>query len=198
MSPVNLMTSTSTWIQVTGWTLAHFVWQGALIAIMVAATLRLGRRWPSEARYVVACGRLVAMVIVPIATALVLSSRSPGPLTTAAPTTMPAPGLTTGPSLMRPMRPYSPQCQPSSRPRQPVHPRARSPLTRRTAGCRAIVCLAGSRWWCGAGVRASCFSWAGWPYGCAGSVACGVRPSPRSRRRCAPPVTSSRCGWACG
>ena len=97
MSPVNLMTSTSTWIQVTGWTLAHFVWQGVLIAIMVAATLRLSRRWPSAARYAVACGGLVAMVIVPIATALVLSSRSPGPLTTAAQTAMAAPGLTTGP-----------------------------------------------------------------------------------------------------
>ena len=97
MSPVNLMTSTSTWMQVTGWTLAHFVWQGAVIAIIVAATLRLSRRWPSEARYVVACGGLVAMVIVPIATALVLSSRSPSPLTTAAPTAMAAPGLTTGP-----------------------------------------------------------------------------------------------------
>ena len=66
----------SSWMQVTGWTLAHFVWQGGLIALMVAATLRLGRRWPSNARYVIACGGLIAMLVVPIATALVLSSTS--------------------------------------------------------------------------------------------------------------------------
>jgi beta-lactamase regulating signal transducer with metallopeptidase domain len=78
-------------MHVTGWTLAHFVWQGGLIALMVAATLRLGRRWPSNARYVVACGGLVAMLVVPIATALVLSSTSPRPLMNAA---MEAPALT--------------------------------------------------------------------------------------------------------
>ena len=71
----------SSWMQVTGWTLAHFVWQGGLIALMVAATLRLGRRWPSNARYVIACGGLIAMLVVPIATALVLSSTSLRPLT---------------------------------------------------------------------------------------------------------------------
>ena len=81
MSP---MTAMSSWMEVAGWTLVHFVWQGGLIALMVAATLRVGRRWPSEARYIVACGGLVAMVMVPIATTLVLSSTSQRPLTSVA------------------------------------------------------------------------------------------------------------------
>ena len=82
MSP---MTAMSSWMEVAGWTLVHFVWQGGLIALMVAATLRVGRRWPSEARSLIACGGLAAMLVVPIATALVLSSTSQRPLTTVAP-----------------------------------------------------------------------------------------------------------------
>ena len=78
MSPMDQ----NSWMQITGWTLAHFVWQGGLIALMVGATLRLGRRWPSQTRYVIACGGLVAMLVVPIATALVLSSTSPRSLMT--------------------------------------------------------------------------------------------------------------------
>jgi beta-lactamase regulating signal transducer with metallopeptidase domain len=62
------------WMQATGWTLVHFVWQGTLVALMVAATLRLGRRWRSNARYLVACIGLAAMLAVPVATAVVLSS----------------------------------------------------------------------------------------------------------------------------
>ena len=69
----------NSWIEVTGWTLAHFVWQGGLIALMVATTLRLGWRWSSNARYVVACAGLAAMLAVPAATALVLASPPPTP-----------------------------------------------------------------------------------------------------------------------
>jgi beta-lactamase regulating signal transducer with metallopeptidase domain len=51
------------WIQVTGWTLIHFVWQGALLAVLTAAVLRLCERRSSETRYVVACGSLAAMLV---------------------------------------------------------------------------------------------------------------------------------------
>lgn len=51
------------WIQVTGWTLIHFVWQGALIAVLTAMVLRLCRRRSAETRYAVACGSLAAMLV---------------------------------------------------------------------------------------------------------------------------------------
>ena len=54
------------WIDVAGWTLVHFLWQGAAIAA--------ARRWPllwllrhrsPQARYAVACAALVAMLAAP-------------------------------------------------------------------------------------------------------------------------------------
>jgi beta-lactamase regulating signal transducer with metallopeptidase domain len=57
------------WILVTGWTLIHFVWQGALIALATAAGLRLTRRGSSQARYVIACAGLAAMLASPVVTA---------------------------------------------------------------------------------------------------------------------------------
>ena len=50
------------WIQVTGWTLIHFVWQGALLAVLTAAALGACRRRSSETRYAIACASLVAML----------------------------------------------------------------------------------------------------------------------------------------
>ena len=44
-----------------GWTLLHFVWEGALIALVLAAVLYLGRPAPARARYAAACLALVAM-----------------------------------------------------------------------------------------------------------------------------------------
>ena len=67
-------TDESPWIDVAGWTLLHFLWEGAAIA---------SSRWccsscaPSTAspqtRYVVACVALVAMAAAPLVTAAVLS-----------------------------------------------------------------------------------------------------------------------------
>ena len=60
------------WTHVIGWTLIHFVWQGGLLAVAVAAGLRLCRRRSSEARYAVACIGLTAMLAAPAVTAAVL------------------------------------------------------------------------------------------------------------------------------
>ena len=57
------------WMQVTGWTLIHFVWQGGLLALATAAGLRLCRRRSSEARYAIACAGLTAMLASPLVTA---------------------------------------------------------------------------------------------------------------------------------
>jgi len=59
------------WVQVTGWTLIHFVWQGGLIAMATAAALRLYRRRSPEARYAIACLGLTAMLVAPVVTAAV-------------------------------------------------------------------------------------------------------------------------------
>ena len=64
-------------IDVAGWTLLHFIWQGAAIAGLAAAGLRLLRRARPQARYLLACFALGAMAVVPIATALVLSAEAP-------------------------------------------------------------------------------------------------------------------------
>ena len=59
------------WMQVTGWTLIHFVWQGGLVAVATAVGLRLCRRRSPEARYAIACLGLTAMLAAPIVTGAV-------------------------------------------------------------------------------------------------------------------------------
>jgi bla regulator protein blaR1 len=55
-------------IEALGWTLLHFVWQGAaLAAILSAFDIALARARP-HLRYAVACGTLLAMLMVPAAT----------------------------------------------------------------------------------------------------------------------------------
>ena len=56
------------WMQATGWTLIHFVWQGGLLALATAVGLRLCRRRSSEARYAIACAGLTAMLAAPVVT----------------------------------------------------------------------------------------------------------------------------------
>jgi beta-lactamase regulating signal transducer with metallopeptidase domain len=52
-----------------GWTLLHFLWQGALIAALFAALRGLTGRWMSaRARYAVACVGLTLMALAPILT----------------------------------------------------------------------------------------------------------------------------------
>jgi beta-lactamase regulating signal transducer with metallopeptidase domain len=52
----------SPWIETTGWTLIHFVWQGALIALATALALRICRRSTPQLRYGLACAGLAAML----------------------------------------------------------------------------------------------------------------------------------------
>src|SRR5712672_2819948 len=64
----------SPWMQITAWTLIHFVWQGGLLALATAAGIRLCRRRSSEARYAIACAGLTAMLASPVITAAFLSA----------------------------------------------------------------------------------------------------------------------------
>ena len=45
-----------------GWALIHFVWQGAAIALVAAAALRLTGRRSANTRYVIGCAALALML----------------------------------------------------------------------------------------------------------------------------------------
>ena len=60
------------WIDVAGWTLVHFVWQGAIAAAAGAAVLHLLRAASPQARYIAACAVLAVMVAAPAMTAAVM------------------------------------------------------------------------------------------------------------------------------
>ena len=64
------------WVQIAGWVLLHFLWQGSLVAIVAATVLRFCRLGSSHIRYVVACFALAAMLVAPLTTAHVLAAQS--------------------------------------------------------------------------------------------------------------------------
>ncbi|HYM60805.1 MAG TPA: M56 family metallopeptidase, partial [Thermoanaerobaculia bacterium] len=55
--------------QAIGWALVHLVWQGAVIAALLAATLMLMQRRTASARYVVSCAALAFLLACGVATA---------------------------------------------------------------------------------------------------------------------------------
>ena len=61
------------WIDIAGWTLLHFVWQGAAIAFVAALGFRFLRGSASRIRYALASAAMVTMLIAPLATAAGLS-----------------------------------------------------------------------------------------------------------------------------
>ncbi len=56
-------------LEAVGWALVHFVWQGALVALVVAVALRSMRDVSASARYALSAGALFAMILLPAATA---------------------------------------------------------------------------------------------------------------------------------
>jgi beta-lactamase regulating signal transducer with metallopeptidase domain len=59
-------------LETAGWTLIHFLWQGCALAGVAAMLLRLAERRSANARYLIACAALVAMVAAPAVTARLL------------------------------------------------------------------------------------------------------------------------------
>jgi len=61
--------SSQPWVERLGWTLVHFLWQGLAIAVLYAAARRgiAGKASPN-ARYLLACAALAAMMAAPLAT----------------------------------------------------------------------------------------------------------------------------------
>ena len=70
-----------TMVQGVGWTLLHFLWQGLVIAALLAIGLRLLRRGPAQYRYLAGCAALLLMALAPLVTfQLVLKQDEPPPL----------------------------------------------------------------------------------------------------------------------
>jgi beta-lactamase regulating signal transducer with metallopeptidase domain len=55
--------------QAIGWALLHLLWQGVLVAAILAATLALMKRQSANARYLASCGAMIALLVLLVATA---------------------------------------------------------------------------------------------------------------------------------
>ena len=62
-----------------GWTLLHFLWQGLVIAALLAVTLRLLRHRSANLRYLAGCGALLLMAVAPVASFYSLSQSDETP-----------------------------------------------------------------------------------------------------------------------
>lgn len=58
--------------QALGWALLHFLWQGALVALLYASLRIILQRRAANVRYAVACGALILMLASPIMTVLII------------------------------------------------------------------------------------------------------------------------------
>ncbi|MHC4218049.1 MAG: hypothetical protein ACYSU7_06285, partial [Planctomycetota bacterium] len=67
-----------------GWALVHFIWQGTLIAAVLAAILYGMRERGANARYVACCMGMALMALAPVATFAVVLRGQPVPVVTAA------------------------------------------------------------------------------------------------------------------
>ncbi len=92
-----------------GWMLVHFLWQAAVVAMLLAVFLRLLRRSSANVRYLTACAAIVLMVLLPIVTMQFIEV--PGPAAEAGPEPEPytAPVATTpGTIVQRPEEMFTP------------------------------------------------------------------------------------------
>ncbi|HZG52457.1 MAG TPA: M56 family metallopeptidase [Pyrinomonadaceae bacterium] len=63
-------------LQTLGWTLLHFIWQGALVALLYACVALWLRRATANLRYAVACACMLLMLALPAATFFRLNSNA--------------------------------------------------------------------------------------------------------------------------
>jgi beta-lactamase regulating signal transducer with metallopeptidase domain/peptidoglycan/xylan/chitin deacetylase (PgdA/CDA1 family) len=63
-------------MQALGWALIHFVWQGALVAILFAGVRSFFRTHAASVRYAVACGALLLLLALPLTTVSLISFSS--------------------------------------------------------------------------------------------------------------------------
>jgi HEAT repeat protein/beta-lactamase regulating signal transducer with metallopeptidase domain len=65
------------WVMALGWALLHFLWQGTVVALLLAATLRALRARSTNARYAAACVALLLMAMLPLATMALINPTTP-------------------------------------------------------------------------------------------------------------------------
>ena len=70
----NMMSGEIVWH--LGWTLLHFIWQAAALALVLAIIFQVLRKSAASLRYGVACLILVVMAVLPIATLFAISVAS--------------------------------------------------------------------------------------------------------------------------
>ncbi len=84
-------------LEALGWALVHLLWQGTLVALALALALRMLGRRAATARYALACGALVMMLALPVATgwrhAALTQRQAPAVATRALPLDAPAPAV---------------------------------------------------------------------------------------------------------
>ena len=73
------MNTLETWghIEVLGWTLIHFTWQGTLVALSLAGVLRMLRGASTNTRYAAACVALLLMLSLPLFTIAIIGHSTP-------------------------------------------------------------------------------------------------------------------------
>jgi uncharacterized protein (TIGR03435 family) len=109
MNAIQILSS-QPWVEPLGWTLVHFLWQGLAIALLYAAVRRgMWRTSSPQARYLLACGALAAMMAAPLVTWSLMrpTVAIPDPVyrirsTPAAPSTIAVDTAATLPALVRP------------------------------------------------------------------------------------------------
>ena len=74
-----------TLVQCLGWTLVNFLWQGAVIAGLLAACLRCLRRASANLRYLASCAAMLLIALTPVMTFYLLTEQ--GPVATREPVT---------------------------------------------------------------------------------------------------------------
>lgn len=84
--------------QAVGWALLHFLWQGALVALGLRAALALMRGRSSAVRYGLAVGALMALLVLPVATAFRSYVPEAGPAVSAESGASPLVALQTAPA----------------------------------------------------------------------------------------------------
>jgi len=63
--------------QALGWALVHFIWQGALVALLYAGLASALRRRAANVRYAVACAAMLLMLALPAATGFIIAQSAP-------------------------------------------------------------------------------------------------------------------------
>ncbi|MEN3335723.1 MAG: hypothetical protein V7641_5088 [Blastocatellia bacterium] len=62
--------------QALGWALVHFIWQGAMVALLYAGLAALLRRRTANVRYSIACAAMLLMLALPVVTVFIIEQSS--------------------------------------------------------------------------------------------------------------------------